>query len=83
MLVVTPERAPFRCALWVIEWSECELGAELDQTPAHDLDRVPPLVRRAGAIRGLLVLSGARVENVVDVEIALKPPARAERGDES
>src|SRR3989442_8468509 len=48
---------------------EGELGAEFEQPPAHDLDRVQPPVVLDGVSR-VLVEDGARVEGVIDVEIA-------------
>src|SRR6267378_6543928 len=56
---------------------EGELGAEFEQPPAHDLDRVQPLVILSGVSR-VLVEDGACVESVIDVEIPpqLAPPHR-------
>ena len=48
--------------------SERELGAELEQPPAHNLDRVHPLVI-LGTVPRLLVEDGAPVEDVVGVDI--------------
>src|SRR6267143_1895866 len=47
-----------------------QLRAKFDQTSAHDLYRVPPLVIRE-AVPRLFVQDGAVVENVIHVEIGL------------
>src|SRR5439155_26885158 len=63
---------------------EAQLGAELDQAPAHDLYCVPPLVILETVPR-LLVEDGAPVEHVVNVEIPLHlgPPRYRERPAET
>src|SRR5262249_53393053 len=52
--------------------SERELGAEFGQSPAHDLYRVHELVIGV-AVPRLLVEDGARVEDVIEVDIPLQP----------
>src|SRR6266850_7856135 len=58
---------------------EAQLGAELEQAPAHDLNRVPPQVIR-GAVPRVLVENSAPVEDVIEVEIPLQlaPPHQIE-----
>src|SRR5262245_25433293 len=51
-------------------WLERELGADFDESPAHDLNCVPPLIIRR-VVPCLLVENSVFVEHVVDVQVPL------------